>query len=120
MMNSSFMKTTNWILGGFAAGLLALAGCGQSQKAPQPMVISGVKVDLPKLQQAFPADNPELQSSLNAVTMSIRYGQYAEAVAGLEKLANNAALTEPQKKVVTEVVEQLKQVVSQAPAKPAP
>jgi hypothetical protein len=37
----------------------------------------------------------------------------------LEKLANNAALTEPQKKVVTEVVEQLKQVISQAPAKPA-
>jgi hypothetical protein len=113
------MKTTNWILGGLAAGLLALAGCGESQKGPQPMVINGVKVDLPKLRQAMPAENLELQKSLNTLSISIRYGQYAEAVAGLEKLANNAALTEPQKKVVTEVVEQLKQVISQAPAKPA-
>ena len=113
------MKTTNWIYGVLAAGLLAVAGCGQSQKAPQPMDINGVKVDLPKFRQAFATVNPELQSSLGKVTMSVRYGQYPEAVAELEKLANNPSLTEPQKKVATEVLQQLKQVVSQTPARPA-
>ena len=113
------MKTTNWILGVLAAGLLAWAGCGQTQKAPPPMVINGVKVDMPKFNQAFITANPEQQRSLGKASMAIRYGQYAEAVAELEKLANNASLTEPQKKVTNEVIEQLKQVINQAPAKPA-
>ena len=119
MMHSAFMKTTNWIYGVLAAGLLAVAGCGQSQQAPQPIDINGVKVDLPKFQQAFATVTPELQTSLGKVIMSVRYGQYSEAVAELEKLANNASLTEPQKKVATEVLAQLKQAVSQPPAKPA-
>jgi hypothetical protein len=114
------MKTRNWISSAVLACVLAGAGCGPSQKAgPQPMVINGVKVDLPKLRVAFPPENTEVQTSLNAVTMSIRYGQYAEAMAGLDKLAGKAGLTEPQKKVVADVLEQLKQVANQAPAKPA-
>lgn len=113
------MKKTNCIYGALAAGFLALAGCGQSQKAPPPTVINGVKVDLPKFNQAFVTVNPELQSSLGKVSMAIRYGQYPEAVAELEKLASNASLTEPQKKAATELLEQLKQVASQPPARPA-
>jgi len=113
------MKTKNWIFSILAAALLAEAGCGQGQKAPQPTIINGVKVDLAKFQQAFTGVSPELQSSVFKVPMSIRYGQYAEAVAELEKIAQSASLTEQQKKVGAEVLAQLKQVVSQSQAKPA-
>jgi hypothetical protein len=111
------MMTKNWIFSILAAALLAEAGCGQRQKAPQPTIINGVKVDLAKFQQAFTGVGPDLQSSAFKVPMAIRYRQYPEAVAELEKLATNPALTEQQKKVVTEVLGQLKQVVSQSPPK---
>jgi len=113
------MKTKNWISSILAAALLAEAGCGESQKAPQPTIIKGVKVDLAKFQQAFNTAPPDLQSSVFKVIMSIRYGQYAEAVAAVDTIVKSAGLTEPQKKVAIEVLEQLKQVASQAPAKPA-
>jgi hypothetical protein len=112
------MKTKNWISSILAAALLAEAGCGESQKAPQPTIINGVKVDLAKFQQAFTTAQPEVQSSAFKVTMSIRYAQYGEAVAAVEKIVASPGLTEPQKKVAAEVLEQLKQVASQAKAKP--
>src|SRR5512146_2732366 len=113
------MMTKNWIFSILAAALLAEAGCGQRQKAPEPTIINGVKVDLAKFQQAFVGVSADLQSSAVKVPMSIRYGQYGEAVAELEKLSANAALTEPQRKVAAEVLEQLKQVVKQSQAKSA-
>jgi hypothetical protein len=115
----NIMKTKNWISSILAAALLVEAGCGESRKAPQPTIINGVKVDLAKFQQAFNIAPPEVQSSVFKVTMSIRYAQYAEAVAAVDKIVKSAGLTEPQKKVAAEVLEQLKQVASQAPAKPA-
>ena len=47
-------------------------------------------------------------------TMAIRYGQHAEALAELEKLAANASLTEPEKKVVNDVIGQVKQLLAKA------
>ncbi|HOX57803.1 MAG TPA: hypothetical protein P5205_06260 [Candidatus Paceibacterota bacterium] len=111
------MKTKNWISSILAAALLAEAGCGQSEEGPRPTIIHGVKVDLAKFQQAFNAAPPELQKSVFKVTMSIRYGQYAEAAAAVEKVANGAGLTDLQKQVAADVLQQLKQVVSRAPAK---
>jgi hypothetical protein len=84
------------------------------------MEINGVKLDVPKLQQAFAADKPELQSSVNKASTDIRYGQFPEALAELEKLAATAGLTDDQKKVVNDVVGQVKQLMAKAAAKPAP
>ena len=69
--------------------------------------------------QAFATASPELQRSVSKVNLSIRYGQYAVAVAELGKIVNMTDLTEPQKKVASEVLEQLKQVAGQVRAKPA-
>ena len=113
------MKTTHWILGALAASLLAVAGCGQSQKPPPPTLINGVQLDLPKFRQAFATATPELQASQTKLMMAIRYGQYSEAVAELEKIASNASLTEPQKKAATDLLAQVKQLASQPVAKPA-
>jgi hypothetical protein len=113
------VKTKNWISSILAAALLAEAGCGQAQKAPQPTMVNGVKVDLAKFQQAFTTAQPELQGNVTKVTMSIRYGLYADAVVAAEKVANSPGLTDEQKKVAGEILEQLKQAASRSPAKPA-
>jgi hypothetical protein len=112
------MKTKNWISSILAAALLAEAGCGEAQKGPQPTIINGVKVDLAKFQQAYNTAPPDVQSSVFKVTMSIRYGQYAEAVAAVEKIAKAPGLTEPQKTVATDVLQQLKQVLTRSQATP--
>jgi len=108
------MKTKNWVSSILAAALLAEAGCGEAQKGPQPTIINGVKVDLAKFQQAFNGAPPDLQSSVFKLTMSIRYAQYAEAVAAVERIANAPGLTEPQKEIATNVLQQLRQVLNRS------
>lgn len=108
------MKITSGVIVCVCAGLLALAGCGKP-KTETP-VQQGVAIDLPKLQEAFAAAGPELQTLAGEVSQRMRYGEYPAALAALDKLANNASLTEPQKKIVAAVTEQVKAVASKAPA----
>jgi len=99
--------------------VLGLAACGPSKPAgPKPMMIGQVSVDIPKLQQAFSPATPEAQISLGKIIMGVRYGQYPSALEELGKMANLPGITEPQKKVVNDVIEQLKQVIAKAPAAP--
>ena len=99
-------------------GALLFAGCGKSrnqqEQGPPPMEMRGVKVDLPKLQQILPADKPELKAAVSRVTMALRYAQFANAITELEKLST-ADLTEPQKKVVTNVLGQVKEMMAKNP-----
>jgi len=97
-----------------AAGTLLLVGCGK-QKAPPPPQYGEVTVDLPKLQQALAEASPEAKQSLALVVRNLRYGDYAKALMALDELSNNASLTEPQKKVVGEIIEQVKKLINQAP-----
>ncbi len=101
------------------AGGLVLVGCSKPAQTGQQMDINGVKVDLPKLQQTFVAERPDLQPNVSRTTMAIRYGQYDQALAELEKLAAAANLTDPQKKLISDLTEQVKQVMAKAPPKPA-
>jgi len=113
---------TNRFAGILIAGALVLAGCGKSQQqqeGPPPVEMGGVKIDLPKLQQCLPADKKELHDAASKVMMALRYGQYPEALVQLDKVAA-ADLTDAQKKVVNDVIAQVKQLMAKAPAKPAP
>jgi hypothetical protein len=107
------MKIVNWMMMVLLAGGLALTGCG---KKPTPMPVSGV--DVPKLREAFATASPEIQVAVSEVTMGVRYGDYSRAFAALDKLAKAPNLSEPQKKIVAEVIEQVKQLASKAPAAP--
>jgi hypothetical protein len=78
-----------------------------------------VKVDLPKLREAFVGASPEAQTSINEIGSAIRYGMYPKALPELAKLAASPNLTEPQKKVVEEVTAQVKQLAAAAPPPPA-
>jgi hypothetical protein len=99
------------------AGGFALAGCGKGE-APAPAGQSAT-VDVPKLREAFANASPELQASVAEVATSVRYGQHETTLAALAKLAANPALTEAQKKVVSEVTEQIKQLAAKPAARPA-
>ena len=95
---------------------LTLAGC--SKPAPtNPVTVDGVGVDTPKLMQAFQPNPPrEIQDALMQISMGIRYSDYMKALAALDQLNSNPSLTPDQKKVVATVIEQVKQVMTKAPA----
>ena len=94
------------------------AGCGKS-KAPPPPEYNQVTVDVPKFMQTFQGAAPEVMQSVNNVQRNLRYGDYTKALMSLDELSNNPAVTAPQKKVVSELIEQVKKVINQAPAAPA-
>ena len=113
------MKTTNWVLGMLAVFLFALAGCKKTeQPVAPPREFYGVKVNLPKLERDFTNASPEAQAGVVAIKQAFRYGQFLQAMMELDKLANTPNLTEPQKKLVKELMEQTKQVIAKVPPPP--
>jgi hypothetical protein len=77
-------------------------------------------VNLSKLQQVFADAAPEVKQSVSTIQHDLRYSDYPKVLASLDELLKNPAVTEPQKKVVNEVIDQVKKVISQAsPAPPA-
>jgi hypothetical protein len=111
------MKTTHYLLVVLMAGVIALVGCSKSTpKAPprQPGV-----VDLTDLQQAFPTPTPDAKASLDKLRFSARYGQYEVGLVELDKLAGLPDLTEPQKKAINDVIEQVKEAIKLRTAAPS-
>ena len=95
--------------------LVGISGCGKKQPpASAPMDVGGVKVDMPKLNQEFATATPEIQATVHEASSDLRYGQYEKALQSLDKLMSNPALSDSQKKVVTDVIEQMKQVIAKA------
>lgn len=107
-----------------AAGMFTFVSCGKkggsTGEVPTSIVVEGVSVDLPKLIQALETATPELQTSARNVQMAFRYGQYEKALMEVDKLVNDTTLTEEQKKIAGEVLEQVKQVMAKAPPAAAP
>lgn len=99
-----------------ALGIVGFSGCKKAQEAQPSPQIGGVTVDTPKLLQAFNHSDPELIKTANDVSSNVRYGEYMKALEGLDKLSNDPKLTDAQKKVVADVINQVKQLAStQAP-----
>jgi len=120
------MKLTSSLFVVVLAGLLASvgSGCSKKEQAPPPAARDGVAIDTLKLQNAFPpTSSPEVIASVRAVRSGVRYGNYIDALMALDKLAADPSLTEPQKKLVADVSEQVKQANNNkngaAPADPA-
>lgn len=115
------MKRIHWILGSvLLAASLVLSGCGKGggdqAASPPPYEVNGVKVDLPKLTEAFVNGTPQQQIALRDASSALRYGQYPTALMHVDKLVNDTSITdEKQKKLINQVIEQLKQVVAKTP-----
>ncbi len=109
------MKAIHYLLIVLTVGVLALAGCGKSNKpAPPAARVPGV-VDLAQLQMAFPAPTPEISTSFSKLGFATRYRQFEPALVELDKLSRLPNLTEAQKKAVDEVIEQVKQALAVNP-----
>ena len=95
-----------------------VAGCKKKGPAAPPAYdIRGVKVDSPKLTMSLANASPEAKAQVTEFEMSLRYGMYEKSLVPLDKLANDPSLTESQKKVVNDVIEQMKQLIQKGATK---
>jgi hypothetical protein len=112
------MNQMNWVNAVVAMATLCLAGCHKSEKMPDSEQISGVSIDMPKLQQTFAGNtNDQIRRLLIDASMGLRYGDYVKSMMALEQISSQPDITEAQKKVVADVLEQEKKLAgSAAPA----
>lgn len=106
------MKTAHWISLFLTAGMFTFTACGKRQPPPPPpaVVVNGVKLDLPKFQQAFASD-PKFQDDVSKISLNIRYTQYADALKKAQAMAGNPGLNDQQKAAVADLTDQLKQLM---------
>lgn len=112
------MRRMQWSLAVMAAATLGLAGCSKKEEPPPENVqVNGVSVDMPKLRDAFSSStNQDLRKILFDVDQHFRYGDYLKCMMALDELSNQPGVTESQKKIVTDVIEQVKKLAANAPA----
>src|SRR5438445_677127 len=113
------MKTIKCLFAVMVVCLTALAGCKKQETGGPPQVYYGVKVDWPKLNTVFTNSSPEVQANVMLLQQDFRYAQFSKALADLDKLSNDPSLNAAQKKLVTDLTEQTKQVIAKAPPEPA-
>ncbi len=98
----------------FCLALLLLPGAcsnsGSSDKLP-PMQINGVNVDISQLTAEFSKASPELQNRVNQAVTNVRYTKYVDGMKDLDEVLNSPGLNDKQKKLLTQVIGQLREVV---------
>jgi len=111
------MKAPKSVCSLLAVCLVAFASCKKQEQSAAPNTeFNGVKVDWPKLETEFGNGDQELQKAASLAVRQIRYSQFPDAVGVLERLSGDPKLTEPQKKIVSDLLEQTKQALAKAPA----
>ena len=103
---------------GFCLALSLFPGaCSKSDDASKlpPMQVQGMDVDIPKLSAQFAKANPDLQQRVGAAVTKVRYTRYMQAMEDLDAVLTSPGVTEPQKKIVTQVMSQLKEVIAKNP-----
>jgi hypothetical protein len=96
---------------------LAFTACKKAAPPPPEGTIQlfGVSVEVPKLDTEFQNVDPDVQAAVTKVKDAYRFGQYGRMIAELEALANIPNLTGPQKKLASDLMEQMKQVLAKLP-----
>ena len=79
------------------------------------MQIQGVNVDMPKLTALFAKAPPELQSRVTEGISKVRLNKYVEGMMVFDEVLNSPGLNDKQKKLLTQVIGQLKEVAVKAP-----
>jgi hypothetical protein len=109
--------------GGFCLAFLVLLGaCSKSSEADKlpPMEFEGVKVDTPRLMAEFLDAPPQLQKPVNDAVTKVRYKLYLQAMMELDQVLKSPGLNDKQKKLIVQVIDQLKEVLAKAPPRPNP
>jgi hypothetical protein len=107
------------MFGLLAAAGIALAGCKKSEPpAVHSNVYYGVQVDLSRLDSEFNSAGPELGRSAALIKRYYLYSEFPRAAAELEQLANDPGLSESQRKLAADLLDQTRQVIAKAPPPP--
>jgi outer membrane protein assembly factor BamD (BamD/ComL family) len=97
----------NWMLTIIAVALFAFSGCSKKSE-----------VDTAPIEKSFASAEPATKSSADQAISAIKSGNYAGALAELQKLGAQVKLTPEQKQAVQDVIaqvqKQLSETVSQA------
>jgi hypothetical protein len=106
------------VWGGLCLALTLLTGgCSKSdvdmEKLPA-MDIEGVQVDVPQLSVSF-QKSPELYSKVSDAITKLRYKKYMDGLQQLDAALNTPGVSEQQKKLLNQVIGQLKQVIAKNP-----
>jgi hypothetical protein len=88
------------------------AGCHKSEKPTASATQTTPSIDIQALDKAFPSPSKDMRPSLNKIEFDVRYGNYADCLAELEKLASGPGLSDAQKKAVSTAMEQTKGVMN--------
>ena len=107
------------VAGVSAAGMVALGGCKKSAAPPPGAIqVGGVRMDLPKLVKESQTASPEIQAAVKQIDMAYRHGRFGTMQTELEALSNNPDLSAPHKKLVGDLIEEVKQVIAKMPGPP--
>ncbi len=112
------MKSPIWLPGILAVSLLTSGGCGKSDSSTASTGEVPL-INATQFRPAFETAPPEIKAVVDNVMMSIQGSLYTDALAGLDKLANTPTLTEPQKKVVADLADQIKKKMAALAPKPS-
>ena len=102
------------------AVLFGLSACSKSSPTEQQtsIEVEGVKLDTPQLLTEFMEASPELYKRVNDAITDVRYQGYLQAMMELDEVLKTPGLKDAQKKWLTKVIEQMKQVMAKAPPEP--
>jgi hypothetical protein len=107
------MKSTLYAV--FIVALLpVLEGCKKAQPQTAVQDRYGIGIEWPRLDSDFHDSDPAVQAAVASIKRSILYHQFAQAIAGLDRLASNSSLSDSQKKTVNDVRDQTQQVMTKA------
>lgn len=99
------MRYMGWVITGIAALSLLFSGCSKKGN-----------VDTAPLEKSFASAEPATKSTADTAVSSIKAGDYATAMAQLQKLSAQAKLTPEQQQAVRDVLEQVKKQLSETAA----
>jgi len=112
------MKKTAWILSILTAGLMLFSGvgCKKETASRQPQTLQD---GIAQLRTALASASPQAQSNLySGVIYGVRYGRYMDALVALDRIASDPSLNDAQKQAVSNMVDMVKQAMTNAPAAP--
>jgi hypothetical protein len=101
--------------------LIWLSACSKSSPIDQQTSIEmeGVKLDTPQLMTEFLDASPDLYKRVNDAVTKVRYQGYLEAMMELDEVLKSPGLNDKQKKLLAQVIGQLKTVMAKAPPQPS-
>jgi hypothetical protein len=104
--NGVIMKLTSWLLAALAAVILTLPACSKKSS-----------VDTAPLEKSFASAEPATKSTADTAVSELKAGNYAGAMAELQKLAAQVKLTPEQQQAVKDVLAQVQQKLADSTAK---